>query len=56
MEEPTDTIKEKESVVTPKVPETPAEPDVAAEVKKEKENEPEIAITQVPMDGVCGGY
>ena len=31
-------------------------PHEGADVENEKEKEPEIAIKQVPMDGVCGGY
>ena len=56
MEERKGITKDNDNRTTPNVPETPAEPDEAAVVEKEKEKEPEIAIKQVPMDGVCGGY
>jgi len=55
MEEQKGTIKENGTPAKPPaVPETPARTD--EETVKEKEKEPEIPVTQVPMDGVCGGY
>lgn len=56
MQVPKDIVKEKDRPATGTPPDPPAEPDHTAGDGKGQEGDPEIAITQVPMDGVCGGY
>jgi hypothetical protein len=57
MQEPKDVAKDTIIVpATPNLPAPPAEADDAAKIEKEKENELEIAIQEVPETGSCGGY
>lgn len=62
MDERTGSTSVKDDPASTPVPGTTTEPGDAGtaesteEAEKQKEKEPEIAISQVPMDGICGGY
>jgi hypothetical protein len=54
MTEPDGSTTESKNIETPKAAENATESPETP--KDEKAKEPEIAIKQVPMDGICGGY